>query len=209
MSGFKFKDADVKRMRLEELKPAEYNPRRISDSALEKLGESMERFGFMVPVVWNKRTGNIVGGHQRYKKLMADGQEETDVVVVDLDDNEEMALNIALNSRELRGDFTKEVVQQLKECEAQMGDAFGDVGLVDLLNFVKRLKFDEVAPAMEDGGSGAGSEDGLSSSEIPTGPDALITCPRCRSSWRMKDNKVVFNAARKGSAGAKEGTCQG
>jgi ParB-like chromosome segregation protein Spo0J len=44
---------------------APYNPRKISDHDLEALRRSMKFFGVVEPVVVNKRTGRIVGGHQR------------------------------------------------------------------------------------------------------------------------------------------------
>jgi hypothetical protein len=202
--SFKFKDLETKKMKLADMKPAEYNPRKISVRALEGLGKSMERFGNLVPIVWNKRSGNIVGGHQRYRKLMDAGATETDVVVVDLDGNEEMALNIALNSKELRGDFTSEVVKQLELCEVRLGDVFGEVGLMDLYNFVRRIKFDDAPPGNRpngdggsDDGSGAGTGDsGKPNDVIPTGPDAVIMCPRCRSSFKLKDNAVVFDTVK-------------
>ena len=48
--------------------------------------------------MWNEVTGNIVGGHQRYKVLLAEGVTEVDCVVVHIENpQEEKALNIALN----------------------------------------------------------------------------------------------------------------
>jgi ParB-like chromosome segregation protein Spo0J len=41
------------------------------------------------PVIWNKRTGNIVGGHQRYKVLKSLGNTEIDCVVGDIDEKRE------------------------------------------------------------------------------------------------------------------------
>jgi len=55
------------------------------------------------PVVWNKQTGNVVGGHQRLKVLLEMGQTEIDCVVVDLESQREKALNIALNK--IQGDW--------------------------------------------------------------------------------------------------------
>lgn len=60
---------EVKTMQLADLSPAPYNPRTISEAALKGLRGSVERFGMVEPVVWNKQTGNIVGGHQRVKVL--------------------------------------------------------------------------------------------------------------------------------------------
>ena len=95
---------DIGRVRVEtrrvaDLVPAPYNPRAISDGALAGLGESIGRFGLVQPIIVNARTGHVVGGHQRLKVLEAQGVEATDVVVVDLPEAEEKALNLALNSQ--------------------------------------------------------------------------------------------------------------
>lgn len=82
------------------LNPAAYNPRRDlkpGDKDYEKLKRSIEEFGFVEPVVWNKATGNVVGGHQRLKVLLDMGETEIDCVVVDLEPEKEKALNLALN----------------------------------------------------------------------------------------------------------------
>ena len=65
----------LERMRIADLAPAPYNPRQISEEALAGLGTSVDRFGLVEPVVWNRRTGNVVGGHQRLKVLQARGVE--------------------------------------------------------------------------------------------------------------------------------------
>lgn len=48
----------------------------------------------MEPIIWNKTTGNVVGGHQRLKVLLDLGQTEIDCVIVELDDKREKALNL-------------------------------------------------------------------------------------------------------------------
>jgi len=91
------------------LNPAAYNPRKDlkpGDKEYEKLKRSIEEFGYVEPIIWNKRTGNIVGGHQRYKVLTALGYKEIDCVVVDLDEQREKALNLALNK--IQGDWDKD-----------------------------------------------------------------------------------------------------
>ena len=60
----------------------------------------------MEPVIWNRQTGNVVGGHQLLKVLMDLGQTEIDCVVVDLDLAREKALNIALNK--IQGDWDED-----------------------------------------------------------------------------------------------------
>jgi len=90
----------IERLPIERLKAAEYNPRKDlkpGDAEFEKLRRSIEKFGYVEPAIWNKRTGNVVGGHQRIKVLKAIGHTEADCVVVDMDEAQEKALNIALN----------------------------------------------------------------------------------------------------------------
>jgi len=115
----KIKTWPSKKMKLAKLKPALYNPRVISDRALNGLAKSIERFGLVEPIVWNKRTGNVVGGHQRLKVLLESGAEETDVTVVDFDDNEEVALNVSLNNTAIQGEFhsgnLEELLQKIKK----------------------------------------------------------------------------------------------
>ena len=68
-----------------------------SDPQYDKLKKSIEEFGYVDPLIWNKRTGNLVGGHQRFKILKSSGITEVEVSVVDLDIDREKALNLALN----------------------------------------------------------------------------------------------------------------
>ena len=91
----------VKKLPVSMMKPAKYNPRKDlkpGDPAYEKIRRSLHEFGYVDPVIWNEVTGNIVGGHQRYKVLTAEGATEIDCVVVHIENpQEEKALNIALN----------------------------------------------------------------------------------------------------------------
>ena len=89
-----------------DLLPADYNPRKDlqpGDPEYEKLKRSIEQFGYVEPVIWNRTTGRVVGGHQRLKVLMDMGMTEVDCVVVELSEEKEKALNIALNK--ISGDW--------------------------------------------------------------------------------------------------------
>jgi ParB-like chromosome segregation protein Spo0J len=76
---------------------APYNPRRIDADQLAALRRSLRTFGAVEPVVANRRSGLIVGGHQRVKAAEAEGIETLPVVWVDLDETGERQLNLALN----------------------------------------------------------------------------------------------------------------
>ena len=92
-----------------DLLPADYNPRKDlkpGDAEYEKLKRSIEQFGYVEPVIWNRLTGRVVGGHQRLKVLMDMGMSEVDCVVVELPEEKEKALNIALNK--ISGEWDKD-----------------------------------------------------------------------------------------------------
>lgn len=92
-----------------DLLPADYNPRKDlkpGDAEYEKLKRSIEQFGYVEPVIWNKTTGRVVGGHQRLKVLIDMGLTEVDCVVVEMSEDKEKALNIALNK--ISGEWDKD-----------------------------------------------------------------------------------------------------
>lgn len=93
---------NIQKISVEKLNPAVYNPRKDlkpGDKEYEKLKRSIEEFGYVEPVIWNQKTGNVVGGHQRLKVLLDLGQTEIDCVVVDLDLQREKALNVKVNTK--------------------------------------------------------------------------------------------------------------
>jgi len=97
---------EIRKEPVEKLKPAKYNPRKDlqpGDPEFEKLRRSVEEFGYVEPVIWNERTGVVVGGHQRLKVLQHLGYTEVDCVVLDIDEAKEKALNVALNK--ISGDW--------------------------------------------------------------------------------------------------------
>lgn len=90
----------IEKKNTKELLPADYNPRKDlkpGDKEYEKLKRSIEQFGYVEPVIWNQSTGRVVGGHQRLKVLIDMGMTEVDCVVVELSEEKEKALNVALN----------------------------------------------------------------------------------------------------------------
>jgi len=136
----------IERKRVGELQPAPYNPRIISQEALDSLADSISRFGLVEPVVWNRRTGNVVGGHQRIKVLSAQGVEETDVVVVDLSTEEEKTLNLALNKIQGDWDLPKlaVVLEELKLADADLSlTGFGEEEIGEVFAEARSHEFAE------------------------------------------------------------------
>jgi len=118
---------EIKAVPVGKIKPARYNPRldlKPGDPDYEKLLKSIEEFDCVEPLVWNKRTGNLVGGHQRLKILKARGDKSVEVSVVDLDEPKEKALNLALNK--ISGDWDLPALKDLLE-ELDTGDFDMDI----------------------------------------------------------------------------------
>lgn len=181
---------NVERMKLDDLHPASYNPRSISEDAFSGLGKSLERFGILANIVWNRRTGNIVGGHQRFKQLREKGIQETDVIVVDLDDTDEVALNIALNSGSIKGDFTQGAIAALRMTEARIGEAFQEIKLDGLLEKLeKKNKKKEKKPKKD----GDGYQDGEPLTNHFEVDESIINCPHCGSKWKMNTQEVILD----------------
>lgn len=92
---------------------AEYNPRHISKAARERLRASLDQFGLVQPLIFNERTGRLVSGHQRLDILAEQEIERVHVVIVDLDEPQEKALNIAMNRTDLAGDWDRSKLDSL------------------------------------------------------------------------------------------------
>ena len=110
----------IERKKIRDMDRAAYNPRIElipGDTEYENLRRSITTYGMLIPVIWNKRTNRVVGGHQRLTVLENEGETEVDVSVVDLDETQEKQLNIALNKREGGWDDEKlaELLMELGE----------------------------------------------------------------------------------------------
>ncbi len=100
---------DVQLISISDYKPATYNPRldlKPGDSEYEKLKGSIEEFGYVEPIVVNKRSMCIISGHQRVKVLQEQGVSKIEAVVVDYDEVKEKAANLAFNK--VKGDWDRE-----------------------------------------------------------------------------------------------------
>ena len=95
----------IEKKKISELKPLAENPRSSTEEQELNLKRSLEKFGVVDPIVFNKQTGNIVGGHFRVRELKKLGIKEVDCVIVDLSIEDEKELNIRLNANTGEWDY--------------------------------------------------------------------------------------------------------
>jgi DNA modification methylase len=102
---------------INELRPAEYNPRKHSKEQSDQLKESIKRFGLVDPVIVNSapaRKNIIIGGHFRWQMAKELGMKTVPVVYIQIDDlTKEQNLNIRLNKN--TGEFDLDLLAEFDE----------------------------------------------------------------------------------------------
>jgi len=107
----------VERLHRRQIKTAPYNPRQIDDHARKKLRENLKAMGLLDALVFNKRTGNLVSGHQRLGIL--DALSKTgddyylDFAVVDLDAKDEKQQNVFFNNPSAQGTYDPDAIGKM------------------------------------------------------------------------------------------------
>lgn len=132
MANSKYQKFKVETINRSDIQNAKYNPRIMDKGAKKRLKEGLEKHGLVSAITWNKRTGNLVGGHQRLEQL--DSLEKNknyslDVCVVDVDEREEALLNIQLNNPSMQGDWD---IDKLGDIVQDFDINFDDMGFTQL-----------------------------------------------------------------------------
>lgn len=128
----KFQKGELQTLKRSQLKGAEYNPRIIDNESKKRLKKGLKEHGLVSPITWNKRTGNIVSGHQRVTQLDAlekNKDYSLDVWVIDVDEAEEAVLNVQLNNPSMQGDWD---LDKLAEITEAFDIGFDDMGFTQL-----------------------------------------------------------------------------
>ena len=118
----------MERVNRTQLKGASFNPRVIDAYTKKKLEKVLRTQGLVQPIVWNRRSQNVVGGHQRLDCIdQIEGQPNylLDVAVVDLDPAKEREVNLMLNNSSLTGDWDFAKLAEMSKFEGFEFDAAG------------------------------------------------------------------------------------
>ena len=118
MAKSKYQAYDTETISRDMIKNAPYNPRIMDEKAKKRLRKNIAKHGLVAALTWNRRTGNLVGGHQRLEQL--DALEKTKdydltVCVVDVDEREEAALNVQLNNPSMQGEWDLDKLANMSE----------------------------------------------------------------------------------------------
>ena len=116
----------IEKIKISELNPAEYNPRRMTKKQYEDLKSSLEKFGLVDPIIINS-DNTVVGGHQRLRIMRELGAELVPTVRVNLSKEDEKELNIRLNKN--TGEFDLDVLANNFEVDELKDWGFKDVEL--------------------------------------------------------------------------------
>lgn len=101
---------------------APYNPREITPEAEKLIRAKLREIGLLGGIVWNRVTGNLVGGHQRVKQMDAinkydpedpDTDYEVRVEVVEMDEKTELETNLFLNNKNAQGQFDDDKLREI------------------------------------------------------------------------------------------------
>ena len=149
----------VQQVKINELKPSEYNPRKWSDDQLAKLRESLEKFGVVDPLIVNShpsRQNIVIGGNMRLKVLKDMKYTEVPVVYLNLDEAKERDLNVRLNKAggefdlDLLKDFDESLLEDIGFSSEELDDIFIDDDLeeknsFDLKKELRKLDIKEIS----------------------------------------------------------------
>ena len=121
------KEMNIRKFKVSDLNPAKYNPRKSlkpGDPEFEKLKRSITEFGYVELIVVNVANNNtVISGHQRLSVLKHIGETEVECVVVELNEADEKALNVAMNKVSGEWDTQKlaDLMDSLKELDYDLG----------------------------------------------------------------------------------------
>lgn len=118
MAKSKYQAYETETISRDMIKNAPYNPRIMDAKAKKRLKKNIAKHGLVAALTWNKRTGNLVGGHQRLEQLDSlekDKNYELTVCVIDVDEREEAALNVQLNNPSMQGEWDLDKLANMTE----------------------------------------------------------------------------------------------
>lgn len=101
------------------IKFAPYNPRKKDEKVVNELKKNFKKVGYLGGIVWNKVTGNLVGGHKRVEAMdlifnyTGENDYKIKVEEVEFDEKTEKEQNIFLNNKRVQGEMDYEMLAEI------------------------------------------------------------------------------------------------
>lgn len=143
------KKLEIVSVAISDLKPSEYNPRKMTEKQEADITESIKRFGLVDPIIVNNfpsRENIIIGGHQRFKIAKKLGHTEIPVVYVNLSPEKEKELNLRLNKNQgefdldLLANFEQELLLDVGFSSEELDDVFFIDDIPEIFDLNKELE---------------------------------------------------------------------
>ena len=156
---------ELETININQIHPADYNPRQISSEEYNKLTQSIKEYGLVDPIIINLNNNTIIGGHQRYTVLKEENQKTqeyntllllkkgdigwvfTDKQLTLPDKEHEKGLNLALNKINGEWEYTKLntlIDELLEDTTFDINlTGFSDLDVETLQNNLDDMEFEE------------------------------------------------------------------
>lgn len=168
------KQWETRVVRLCDVKTQDDNPRVINMQAFEGLVASIDRFGMVDLIVWNKRTGNVVSGHQRLAVLLKKGVTEAPMIVVDMSEEEELAASLTMNNTTIEGQFDEPIFELIGQIKSSAPDLF------------KAVRIDDLELCLE-----KSMKKAVLGETVKKDNDWDTECPCCGEKWKVDAKDVI------------------
>lgn len=146
--------------RLNDLRPFEQNPRRITKDQFEKLKASLLEDGYHARIKAT-RDGRVIGGHQRLRALRELGFKEVPVLIPSRDLSDREFVRIMVRDNHNNGVFDMDMMAGMFDLEE-----LREFGLHDICGVIPP----------------EGKEEGQ--------PKSMVLCPHCGETFPAKGNKA-------------------
>jgi len=139
MGANQLENFEIVKVNRRDIHGADYNPRKISESARKKLRAGLKKYGLVQPIIVNKPTMNVVGGHKRLEEMdtiIRKPDYELHVAMINVSEKDEVSINVFLNNQSAMGEWDVFALQDIKgmfpdiDYEADMGFDESDINIL-------------------------------------------------------------------------------